>query len=218
MNRRWARWVMIGAMVMGGSALAQEQKPGDPQKMERAGRPNPQQKQQALMGGMMVPEGEQAFLSKLHAVHQTEIALGELTQQKATAPAVRQYGEHMVREHKKADQQLMDYAKQHGLRLGKVEPTNDVQRVLENATEANKAKLAALQGPLYDQEYLASMVADHDQVLQLVMLGRQTYPQHASMLDGLMPSLRQHRDQAYQLLGQASPQQRQARPPPGEHR
>lgn len=229
MKRSWGRWVLIAAMVLGGSALAQEQRPGDPQPMDRAGRPSPQQRQQQQLGGMILPDGEQAFLSKLHEVNQTEIALGELTQRKATSQAVRQYGEHLVNDHKKADQQLMDFAKQRGLRLGRAEPTNDVQRRLKSATAATKAKLAVLQGQLYDQEYLAAMVADHDQNIHLVTLGRQAYPQLAPLLDGLLPTLRQHRDQAYQLLGQVQgqpqarrqqqqQQQRQARPPPGERR
>jgi putative membrane protein len=228
MNRWWGRWVLLGAMVMGGSTLAQEQKPGDPQRMERARRPSPQQRQQMELGGMILPDGEQAFLSKLQELNQTEISLGELTQAKATSPAVRQYGEHMVRDHQAANQQLTDYTKQRGMQLGRMEPTNDVQRRLQAATEANKAKLSVLQGQLYDQQYLAAMVADHDQNIQLVTLGRQRYPQLASLLDGLLPKLREHRDQAYQLLGQVQAQaqaqqqppaqQRQARPPPGERR
>ncbi len=239
MKSGWKRWALLGTMALVGStAMAQEQKPGDPPAMQRARRPNPQQMQQTELGRMMVPDGEQAFLSKLHEVNQTEIALGEMTQQKGSSDAVRQYGEHMVRDHQKAEQQLMDFAKQRGVVLGMVQPTNDVQRRLMSATEANKAKLTVLQGQLYDQAYLASQVAAHDQNIQLVTLGRQQYPNLAPMLDGLLPVLRQHRDQAYQLLGQAQAQpqaqagqqhqpgqqqqqpqqQRQARPSPGDRR
>jgi putative membrane protein len=102
---------------------------------------------------------------------------------------------------------------------------------LQGATEATKAKLEVLQGPLFEQEYLASQVAAHDEVIQIVTLGRELYPDLAPLVDGLLPTLREHRDQAYRLLGQLptqpqaqtgpqqkQPEQRQARPPSGERR
>ncbi len=236
MNRWWGRCVLLGAMVVaGGSALAQGG-PSSPKEPlpKHEGKQSPQQLQAVELSRQMLANGEQGFLAQLHDLHQTEIAVGKLTEQKAFTPAVRQYGEEMVRDHQKADQQLLDYAKQRGFQLGRMEPTNDVQRRLQSATEATKATLPMLQGTLYDQQYLASQVASHDQAIQLVMLGRQQYPQLASMLDGLLPTLREHRDRAYQLLGQTQPQaqagqqpaqpqqpaqqQRQARPPPGERR
>jgi putative membrane protein len=235
--------VLLGALVAGGSALAQGTQGGPISPTQTAPLPkqekkqNPQEAQAADLGRMMIADGEQGFLAQLHDINQTEITLGELTRQKAITPAVRQYGEHMVQDHQKADQQLMDYAKQKGFQLGMAKPTNDVQRRLQGAMDATKAKLPVLQGTLYDQEYLASQVASHDQTLQMVMTAKQLYPQLGSMLDGLLPTLRQHRDQAYQLLGQTQPQvqaaqqpapqqqpaqqqppQRQARPPAGERR
>jgi putative membrane protein len=229
---RWGRWVLLGAMAVAGNAVLAQGGPGSPPQAtppsKHEKKPNPKEEQAMELGRMMVADGEQGFLAQLHDINQTEITLGELTRQKAFTPAVQQYGERMIQDHKKADQQLMDYAKQRGYQLGRVEPTNDVQRRLQGATEATKAKLPVLQGTLYDQEYLASQVAAHDQTIQMVMTGRQLYPQLGSMMDGLLPTLHQHRDQAYQLLGQAQPQaqagqqpaqqQRQARPPSGERR
>jgi putative membrane protein len=240
MNLSRGRWALLGAMalVAGGSAMAQQgAPPGTPpqtpqQKHEK--KLHPMEDQAVELGKLMLADGEPGFLAQLHDINLTEISLGEMAQQKGYSPAVRQYGEHMVRDHKKADQQLMDYAKQHGVQLGGVvpQPTNDVQRRLQSATAATKAKLSMLQGSLFEQEYLASQVASHDETIQLMMLARQQYPNLASLLDGLLPTLREHRDQAYQLLGQVKPQaqaqagqqppqqpqQRQARPPPGERR
>jgi putative membrane protein len=218
-------------VVAGSSALAQGG-PGSPTQTtppsKHEKKLNPKEDQAMDIGRQMIADGEQGFLAQLHDINQTEITLGKLTEQKAFTPAVQQYGEHMARDHQKADQQLLDYAKQRGFQLGRVESTNDVQRRLQSATEATKAKLPVLQGTLYDQEYLASQVAAHDQAIQMVMTGKQLYPQLGSMLDGLLPTLREHRDRAYQLLGQAqpqaqagqqpAPQQRQARPPSGERR
>ena len=231
MKRSWGRWAVLGSMAMalglGGSAMAQHapHKTGE-LKADEAHRVNV----------MMLADGAPAFLAQLRAINESEIALGELTVQKAASPAVKQFGEHMASDHRTANQQLLDFAKQRNLQLPvRLQPTNGVQTRLMDATAASKAKLAVLEPPLYDQAYLASQVANHDEAIQLVTLGRQQYPELAPLLDGLLPKLREHRDRAYQLLGQSQPQaqagqpqpapkqpaqpaQRQARPPAGERR
>jgi putative membrane protein len=202
MNRWWGRWVLMGVVTVGGSALAQEG-------MQQGARP--QQRAAQLPDDPMT-------LEQLHHINQTEVTLGEMTEQKATSSAVREYGERLVEDHRAADQRMMELAKQKGYRLGRAEPGNDLQRRLNAAQMATKSKLSALQGRLYEQQFLASQVAGHDHSIALVMAGRQRYPELAPMLDALLPTLKQHRDRAYQLLGQVEPQQRQARPPPGERR
>jgi putative membrane protein len=232
-------------MVVGGSALAQG-RPGASQQIPEQQQPphskkrDPMADQRAMLSQSMVASGVPAFLSQLQKVNETEITLGELTHQKGSTPAVQQYGEHLVQDHQKAMKQIADFAKQHNITLDLMaEPTNDVQRRLNGLTEATKSVLPLLQGPLYDQQYLASQVADHDRTIEIVTLGRQLYPDLAPVLDGLLPVLREHRDRAYQLLGQSQPraeasqpqpaqqqaqnpqpppQERQARPAPGKNR
>ncbi|WP_375768496.1 DUF4142 domain-containing protein [Archangium gephyra] len=244
MKRSWGRWAVLGAMAMGlgGSAMAQDLPPKPQWQQPSQGQHQPHKTgdikadQAHRVGMMMVADGAPAFLAQLRAINETEISLGELSVQKAANPAVKQYGEHMVSDHRAANQQLLDFAKQRGIQVPvRLEPTNDVQTRLMSANEATKAKLIVLDGALYDQAYLASQVADHDQTIQLVTLARQQYPDLAPLLDGLLPKLREHRDRAYQLLGQSQPQaqagqpqpaqpqpaqppQRQARPPAGERR
>ncbi|HYO56112.1 DUF4142 domain-containing protein [Archangium sp.] len=240
MKRSWGRWALLGAMALGGSAMAQGGSTAKPQSPEQQHQKlDPKATQTAAMSQLLIANGMPAFLSQLRAINETEMSLGELSHQKASTPSVQQYGEHMVQDHRKANQQLLEFAKQRGMQLPlRVQPTNNVQTRLLSATDATKAKLSVLDGPLYDQQYLASQVAAHDEAIQLVTLGRQLYPDLAPLLDGLLPTLREHRDQAYQLLGQVQsppqaqvgprqpePQQpaqpqppHQARPPAGERR
>lgn len=222
MKRSWGRWVLLGAMVMGGSALAQgrpgaaQQVPETQQQMHGKKR-NPMADQEAMLSRTMVADGVPAFLSQLQKINETEITLGELTHQKGSTPAVQQYGEHMVQDHQKAQKQIADYARQHNITLDPMmQPTNDVQRRLNGLTEATKSVLPLLQGPLYDQRYLASQVADHDQTLEIVTIGRQYYPDLAPVLDPLLPVLREHRDRAYQLLGQSQPRAEAGQPQPAQ--
>lgn len=189
---------------------------------------NPMVDQDVMLSRTMVADGVPAFLSQLQKINETEITLGELTHQKGSTPAVQQYGEHMMQDHQKAQKQIADFARQHNITLDPMAPpTNDVQRRLDGFTEATKSVLPLLQGPLYDQQYLASQVAAHDRAIKIVTIGRQIYPDLAPVLDGLLPVLREHRDRAYQLLGQSQPQaeagqpqpqQRQARPAPSKGR
>lgn len=237
MKRWWGRWALLGAMVVGSSAMAQQGGPASPPQTpqeKQTKKLHPKEDQARELGRMMVADGIPAFLSQLQAINRTEISLAELARQKAWSPAVQQYGEHMVQDHTKAEQQIANLARQRNLQLDPTpKPTNEVQFRLEGATQATKAKLQVLQGPLFEQEYLASQVAAHAEAIQIVTFGRQLYPELAPLLDGLLPTLREHRDQAYQLLGQlqsepqaeAGPQQqppqpaqRQARPPAGGHR
>nr|QKW93699.1 hypothetical protein [Vitiosangium cumulatum] len=239
MKRWWGRWALLGAMVVGSSAMAQQGGPvAGPQtpQEKRTKKLHPKEDQARELGRMMVADGIPAFLSQLQSINRMEISLGESARQKAWTPAVQQYGEHMVQDHKKAEQQIADLARQRNILLDPVvKPINEVQYRVEGATQATKAKLEVLQGPLFEQEYLASQVAAHAEAIHLVTVGRQLYPDLAPLLDGLLPTLREHRDQAYRLLGQVQsepqaqagpqpqqqpqqPAQRQARPPSGERR
>ncbi|QDE87516.1 hypothetical protein BHS06_00340 [Myxococcus xanthus] len=74
----------------------------------------------------------------------------------------------------------------------------------------------SLQGPAFDRAFLAAMVGDHDAGIAKVMAGRQQFSSNAglqALLGDTLPTLREHRQQAYRLLGQETP--RQARRAPG---
>ncbi|PTL83150.1 DUF4142 domain-containing protein [Vitiosangium sp. GDMCC 1.1324] len=234
----WGRWALLGAMVVGSSAMAQQGVPGSkPQTTQEKHEKklHPMEDQARDVSKMMVADGIPAFLSQLQAINRREISLAEIAHEKAWTPAVQQYAERIVQDHKKAEKQIADLAKQRNIQLDPaVKPLNEVQFRIDGATQATKAKLEVLQGSLFEQEYLASQVTAHTEAIQIVTFGRQLYPDLAPLLDGLLPTLREHRDQAYRLLGQLpsepqaqagpqpqqpqQPEQRQARPPAGERR
>jgi predicted outer membrane protein len=76
------------------------------------------------------------------------------------------------------------------------------------AHKATEAKLRALDGTAFDMAYMTAMLGDHDMVITKVMLAEQQFtakPELTQMLTKLRPQLMQHRDQAYQILGQLKP-------------
>jgi len=88
----------------------------------------------AAMGGMM------------------EVELGRLAAEKGASDEVRQFGQRMVDDHTKANEELMQLASSKGMTL----PTAPDPK---HASETQK--LSALTGEKFDREYVKMMVKDH---------------------------------------------------------
>ena len=81
-----------------------------------------------------------------------EVAMGRLAADKAQSPEVKQFGERMVQDHTKANQQLMQIAQQKGMQLPK-ETDSKHKRMMESMTK--------MSGDKFDREYMEQMVEDH---------------------------------------------------------
>lgn len=83
-----------------------------------------------------------------------EVSLGQLAVQKASSADVRQFGQRMVDDHTKANDNLKQVAAQKGLTL----PT-----ALDAKHQADMDKLSKLSGDAFDRAYMKDMVKDHQQ-------------------------------------------------------
>lgn len=83
----------------------------------------------------------------------TQVELGKLAAQKASSEAVKQFGQHMVDDHSKANDQLKQLAGK-----SKIE----VPAALDSKHQSRVDKLAKLSGPEFDKAYLKSEVKDHE--------------------------------------------------------
>jgi putative membrane protein len=167
-----------------------------------------QASQKMKQGLLPVPSDEKAFLEELHHANQEEQELGQLARTKGVSKGVKDYGARMVREHQQADEQVMAYARKKHLKLGEPKPQGALGQTLEQAEKTTRAKLQALEGPVFDRVYVVEMVEDHDQDIAKVMSAQQQFASNAELsglLTDLLPKLRQHRDAAYRLLGQEAP-------------
>ena len=81
-----------------------------------------------------------------------EVELGRVAAQKGTSDAVKQFGQRMVDDHSKANQELMNLAQGKGITL----PTELDAKHRESVT-----KMSALTGANFDREYTKMMVSDH---------------------------------------------------------
>ncbi len=83
-----------------------------------------------------------------------EVAMGNLAQQKAQSPSVKDFGAQMVKDHSAANEKLKALAQSKNITL----PANP------SVTEmAVKEKLKALSGKSFDQSYIKGMIKDHEE-------------------------------------------------------
>jgi putative membrane protein len=191
-------------MVVGSAVLAQ----GDAQQQQR-----PQAA--ASITPAFEVEGARHLLEHIHHINQMEISQAQLALQKTQSPQVRQYAERMVREHQALDQRLMTIAKEQGVNVGQFKPINNAQQRIQDLGQAVNKSLQELEGALFDQQYLATQVAQHDFAIGLVTAHQDHFPKFTPLLNEALPVLQAHRDVAYNRLGQVQPR-RQARTPMGE--
>jgi putative membrane protein len=81
-----------------------------------------------------------------------EVALGQLAVEKASSADVKKFGQRMVDDHSKANDELKQLAAQKNVTL---------PQDLNAKDKATKAKLEKLSGEQFDQAYMKDMVKDH---------------------------------------------------------
>ena len=198
----------------GGSGQQQAQQ-GHQMQMPKGAQADAEGKKLMEQGLLPIPTDENEYLSTLHHANQMEVQLGQLAQQKGVSKGVKDYGAKLMKDHQQADEKLMTYAQKKNLQLGEPKVDNDFKKTMKSAMDAEMAKLQALEGPAFDRAFLAHMVGHHDADIAKVMAGQQQFASNTELkkeLDSLLPTLKQHRQQAHRLLGQEAP--RQARKAP----
>jgi putative membrane protein len=95
---------------------------------------------------------DQKFATNAAIGGMAEVQLGQLAAQKGASDEVRQFGQRMVDDHTKANQDLMQVASGKGWTL----PTS-----LDAKHQADVTKLSGLSGDKFDKEYVKMMLDDH---------------------------------------------------------
>ncbi len=95
---------------------------------------------------------DKQFVKKAAQGGMAEVELGQLAKERGSSDAVKQFGQRMVDDHTKANDQLKQLA-----------ANKDVQlpSTLDAKDEATKTKLSKLSGEAFDRAYMKDMVTDH---------------------------------------------------------
>ena len=95
---------------------------------------------------------DRQFIKKAAEGGLAEVQLGQLATEKADSQDVKQFGQRMVDDHTKANDQLKQVASQKGV---------TVPDKLSPKDAATKARLEKLSGKAFDRAYMRDMVMDH---------------------------------------------------------
>lgn len=148
LNSSYRTVALWGSLLASAAACSPEQSQKDPvaeaqfQNEKRIGDENVTKKQ----------ERDAEFMVEAASDGLLEVELGRLAQQKATQPAVKNFGQHMASQHAEANAALKTLAEQKGLVL----PAS-----LGRDQQETYRKLSGLTGSQFDKAYMDLMVDDH---------------------------------------------------------
>lgn len=108
--------------------------------------------QMAAMAANLSPQ-DQKFVKEAAQGGMAEVMLGQMASKKATVDSVKQFGQMMVKDHTKANNQLKQLTTEKGVRL----PTD-----VAPEHKALAARLEKLSGSEFDRAYMKEMVEDHE--------------------------------------------------------
>jgi len=97
-------------------------------------------------------ERDYRFVKEATRGGMSEVELGQLAKEKGKSDSVRNFGDRMVRDHQKANDELKSIATSKGATV----PAN-----LTRTEKSTMDKLQNASGPEFDRQYAATMVEDH---------------------------------------------------------
>jgi putative membrane protein len=103
-------------------------------------------------GTNQVPMADQHFMMKAAQGGMAEVELGNLALQNASSQAVKDFGQKMVDDHSKANNELKDLAARKDVTL---------PGAIDARDQATKDRLSQLHGAAFDRAYMRDMVMDH---------------------------------------------------------
>jgi putative membrane protein len=102
----------------------------------------------------MMKSADIHFMVKAAQGGMAEVKMGQLATEKGSNPEVKAFGQKMIDDHTKANDQLKSIAQEQGVTL----PTS-----LNGKDQATYDKLSNLAGAEFDKQYAKHMVADHQE-------------------------------------------------------
>jgi putative membrane protein len=132
------------------------------------------------------------FMTEAARGNMAEVELGRLATERGSSDAVKQFGQRMVSDHGKANDELKQLAQQKGLTL----PTD-----LDSKHKKTIDKLSKLSGAGFDKAYAKEMVRDHDKDVKEFQHEAQKARDAdlKSWAGKTLPLLQEHQQQARQM-------------------
>jgi putative membrane protein len=162
---------------------------------------NPGRSPNSPAGGQTSPNSlsskDRTFVMQAGQLSMMEVELGRLAVQRGSSPGVKQYGQEMVEDHTRANQELMQLAMQKKVEL----PTE-----MSTQNTALIDRLSGLSGKSFDTAYKQAMIDSHNQAIALFQAQSQQGqdPQLKAWATQKLPNLQAHLEMVNQMLADTS--------------
>ena len=133
----------------------------------------------------MMSSADMTFATKAAQGGMAEVQLGQLAVQKADNPQVKAFGQRMIDDHTKVNDQMKSLATSQNMTL----PTT-----LDAKDQAEYNKLSQLSGPAFDKAYMKDMLKDHREDIKEFQKEANSGkdPQLKQLAASTLPILQQH--------------------------
>lgn len=150
--------------------------------------------QSTSTGTQTLSQQDKTFVHEVGTGSLAEVELGQLAEQKAANPAVREFGRWMATDHGLANKRLAAILR---------EEHENAQPSLTAEQKQEKQRLEALNGTQFDRQYIDHMVQDHEKTIPLFQKQAKEghNPAIKSFAENLTPALEQHLAEAKELAG-----------------
>ncbi|MEG4234067.1 DUF4142 domain-containing protein [Microcoleus sp. Pol11C3] len=162
---------------------------------------NPGRSPNSPAGGETSPNSlssrDRAFVMQAGQLSMLEVELGRLAVQRGSSAGVKQYGQEMVDEHTRANQELMQLVMQKQVEL----PTE-----MSTQNTAFMERLSGLSGTSFDRAYKQAMIESHNQAIALFQAQSQQGqdPELKAWATQKLPNLQAHLKMVNQMLADTS--------------
>jgi putative membrane protein len=217
---------LVAAFVSVFSLAAYGQTGGSGQAGGTATTPPPPSSRDIPSGQTSATQGQNRdalLLGYLHHVNEIEVQLANLAKDNASSADVKNFADHISKDHQAADEQVIALAKNRNVDLAALQKQKDAMmtgsataqasRMAESGTgggtphdamaehKAEIEKLRTLKGPEFDREYTRVMVKEHQAVVDKLTTARSQISDQDTikLVDQLLPKQKQHLAMAQKL-------------------
>jgi putative membrane protein len=186
-----AKLLILSALLCSLSAFADESSPQmDPTQTQQQGAKTAKEKsnQSTQTNSSMIQKIQ--LLNHIHHINQKEIQLSKMALDKSKSQQIKDYAQHMIDDHQKADKKLEALAKNQNIELESFQPAG-----YEKATQA---MLKELSGAQFDQAFVDLMKSGHKMAANELQLAQSEAknPQIKSYIESILPTVREHQKMA----------------------
>jgi putative membrane protein len=159
------------------------------------------------------PGSDQDVLTEIHMVNETEIQAGNIAKTNASSKQVKDFAEMLVRDHTKADKQVMSLAKSMNIELPSMSDVagssyggSGSSTQHDEAVQAQQTldRLKGMKGAEFDREFLSAMVQGHERAIAKLMTAQAQHKgdEIGKLIGKLLPTIKKHLETASRLQEQ----------------